>query len=47
MITGDRKETAISIAREITLLPEALRMEEEASDRLLPRNSVLTRSYIR
>ena len=42
MITGDRKETAIAIAREVNLLPATKSLEEEASDKHLPRNSVLT-----
>jgi len=42
MVTGDRKETAISIAREVGLLPVALNPKEDSSDKYLPRNSVLT-----
>eukprot|EP01125_Pyxidicula_operculata_P013893 TRINITY_DN4607_c0_g1_i1.p1 TRINITY_DN4607_c0_g1~~TRINITY_DN4607_c0_g1_i1.p1 ORF type:complete len:947 (-),score=285.47 TRINITY_DN4607_c0_g1_i1:192-3032(-) len=42
MITGDRKETAISIAREVGLLPHTVTLSEEGSDRHLPRNAVLT-----
>ena len=42
MVTGDRKETAISIAREVNLFPTAVNPAEDFSDRHLPRNSVLT-----
>uniref|UniRef100_A0A6B2KX22 Calcium-transporting ATPase n=1 Tax=Arcella intermedia TaxID=1963864 RepID=A0A6B2KX22_9EUKA len=46
MITGDRKETAISIAREVGLLPTTNIPEDEGSDVHLPRNSVLTSDEI-
>uniref|UniRef100_A0A6B2L0B8 Cation-transporting P-type ATPase C-terminal domain-containing protein n=1 Tax=Arcella intermedia TaxID=1963864 RepID=A0A6B2L0B8_9EUKA len=46
MITGDRKETAISIAREVGLLPETHLHDEDGSDRHLPRNSVFTSEEI-
>eukprot|EP01128_Nolandella_sp_AFSM9_P007328 TRINITY_DN3987_c0_g1_i1.p1 TRINITY_DN3987_c0_g1~~TRINITY_DN3987_c0_g1_i1.p1 ORF type:complete len:942 (-),score=263.04 TRINITY_DN3987_c0_g1_i1:145-2970(-) len=42
MITGDRKETAIAIAREVNLLPPTASEHEKSSDTHLPRNSVLT-----
>jgi len=42
MITGDRKETAISVARQIGLLPHTMNIEDEYSDLYLPQHSVLT-----
>jgi len=45
MITGDKKETAISIAREVGLLP-VTRNPQDGSDKHLPRNSVLTSDEI-
>lgn len=47
MITGDRKETAISIAREVGLLPRAGNSDDDASDRLLAKNAVLTSDQIK
>lgn len=42
MITGDRKETAISVAREVGLLPRASSLQDSYSDRHLAKHAVLT-----